>query len=39
MQRKVFAVVDNVLKSEAAFLTSLNIAVKVRTNNQIPVTK
>ena len=32
VQRKAFAVVDNILKSEAAFLTSLNIAVKVSTH-------
>ena len=28
-QRKVYSVVENLLKSEAAFLTSLNIAIEV----------
>ena len=28
-QRKAYSVVENLLKSEAAFLTSLNIAVEV----------
>ena len=28
-QRKAYSVVENLLKSEAAFLTSLNIAIEV----------